>query len=863
MADKKVKYLIDYKKLGKHFETPRECIDTLYDEFRLHGIMYKGKVKVNYHTKHDVDKLKKFLKKYDADPKYIKEVLSVDESYDLSVKNNDIAMAKLSLNDNKKIDESFDHVEDGVQQIEINDIAELIPSRVKMGKRVIIFLYDKLVSQFASIIKRTIPGIYDRMVSVRWDVLKREIEENGNGRIDAEFFDAQGDAPVFVIVFHDDSINDLIIDDELPRLYSMVVIGGERSTPVYGPFEPDEVGYPGENDDVDYQEQVDEAAGDPDERRGRPNAVPKLDRRMKMSDKDMRELGYTGPTVHSEDALAQCIGKGNLLVWQMTGTGAGNLLRDLCDDYTFNAGTEDVGDTVLINVRSARDEEIQEDLDTNPGFVIFDRILSVGEEKAMEILDMAVEAGLDGKIIAIANINGNVEPNMVSEDFLSRFESEGYSGIIEYDPELDGDDDDYDGIDEMYESMSQKRKKAINESKTNTNKNMDLKDRSRRLSLNERFDDDETSVENTRPTHDQLLEQVLELKKNSYPDGKYDGNGFVKSVLNLLHESGLSTVDVRKDPEYADIFVEQLFNTVSLEETYSYFKKGNEDHLDEAEKVDEAEKAPKSENGNKSVDGKKLKEYKLVELKDLLQAKKDKLKELKKELKAAEKAGKGADKVQKLIDKVNAEIEMIKSEIAFRKANKMNESVRGNFSKYAKIYESEDISEGDDDDNDDAADDADKAEDADADKDDAADDADDKKDDEKDSDSKDNDVPMTAVLVKVAKEDVDKAKKQMIDAGVEEDDIDVVEGDEDADEVEIKVDANSIMALKDWLDTKGIDLEEKLGGEIVPPDEDGAEDSDDSSDDDSADDSQDDSEEGDGLDLDNMNFDDIFGDEKE
>jgi len=568
----------------------------------------------------------------------------------------------------------------------------------------------------------------------------------------------------------------------------------------------------------------------------------------------------------------------------MAGTGAANLLRDFCDDYTFNNGVEDAGDTVLINARNARDEEIQEDLDTNPGFVIFDRLLSVGEERALEILDMAVAAGLDGRIIVVANINGNVEPNMVSEEFLSRFESDGYSGIIEYNPEFD--DEDYDDLDEsragaiaransahyneiihngwgniglsrgkgkMWESLSEKRKKAINESKTNTNKNMDLKNRSRRLSLNERFDDDETSVKNTRPTHDQLLEQVLELKKNSYPDGKYDGNRFVKSVLNLLHESGLSTIDVRKDPEYADIFVEQLFNTVSLEETYNYFKKGDEDHLDEAEK------APKSENGNKSVEGKKLKEYKLVELKDLLQAKKDALKELKKQLKAAEKAGKGAEKVQKLIDKVNAEIEMIKSEIAFRKANKMNESVRGNFNKYAKIYESEDISEGDED-KDDADDKADDAEaDADDKKDDA--DADDKKDDEKDSDTKDNDVPMTAVLVKVAKDDVDKAKKQMIDAGVEEDDIDVVEGDEDADEVEIKVDANSIMALKDWLDTKGIDLEEKLGGEIVPPDEDS--DSADDADADTNDSQGDEGDEGDSLDLDNMNFDDIFGDEKE
>ena len=51
------------------------------------------------------------------------------------------------------------------------------------------------------------------------------------------------------------------------------------------------------------------------------------------------------------------------------------------------------------------------------------------------------------------------------------------------------------------------------------------------------------------------------------------------------------------------------------------------------------------------------------------------------------------------------------------------------------------------------------------------------------------------------------------------------------------------MALKDWLDTKGVDLEEKLGGEIVPPE-------------------SDDDDKGSGdkePDFDDMDFDDIFG----
>ena len=47
----------------------------------------------------------------------------------------------------------------------------------------------------------------------------------------------------------------------------------------------------------------------------------------------------------------------------------------------------------------------------------------------------------------------------------------------------------------------------------------------------------------------------------------------------------------------------------------------------------------------------------------------------------------------------------------------------------------------------------------------------------------------------------------------------------------------------DWLDTKGVDLEEKLGGEIVPPE-------------------SDDDDKGSGdkePDFDDMDFDDIFG----
>ena len=81
---------------------------------------------------------------------------------------------------------------------------------------------------------------------------------------------------------------------------------------------------------------------------------------------------------------------------------------------------------------------------------------------------------------------------------------------------------------------------------------------------------------------------------------------------------------------------------------------------------------------------------------------------------------------------------------------------------------------------------------------------------------------MTAVLLTVNKDDADKCKDEMIDAGIAEDDIEILdaEDDEDTDTVKIKVDVNSVHELKDYLSGKGIDLEEKIGGEIIDDEED-------------------------------------------
>ena len=419
------------------------------------------------------------------------------------------------------------------------------------------------------------------------------------------------------------------------------------------------------------------------------------------------------------------------------------------------------------------------------------------------------------------------------------------------------------GVQESARTMSGVRRRKINESKLNMRSNRLNESRGRRKAdanlAGRRFVDmlvNETGYNaSNQPNPEEYCNMLLNVKNFVINESNgYDGKKFVDLASYLTHKK-LGMAGVTKKAGYSAVVGDKMFNTPSLDESVRYF--GRALRLDEAVDVNSGNRdnrndriarrgyavseaarqsAPKSDFGARSVDGVKLKEYKLSDLVDLLADRKARLADQKKYLRS-EKDERKAARIQKLVDKLQNEIDMIKNEISFRKKNKMNESVRSRFGRYRRVFESD----GDDDKSGDGFEDMFK---------DIEDDDPDagKKDDDSDKKSGDGDdndeVPMTAVLVKVAKEDVDKAKRQMIEAGVEEDDIDVVDNDDDDDEdVEIKVDANSIMALKDWLDTKGVDLEEKLGGEIVPPE-------------------SDDDDKGSGdkePDFDDMDFDDIFG----
>lgn len=188
----------------------------------------------------------------------------------------------------------------------------------------------------------------------------------------------------------------------------------------------------------------------------------------------------------------------------------------------------------------------------------------------------------------------------------------------------------------------------------------------------------------------------------------------------------------------------------------------------------------------------------------------------------------------------------------------IDESVSQRFAKYRKLYEedSADISEEDDEDKSDDSKDSDEGSDDSEGSDENQ--SDDSENSDEGSDDETVDVPMTAVVLTVKKDDADKCKDELIEAGIPEENIEIIEGEDDDEDSQIKVDADSVKELKDYLSGKGIDLEEKIGGEIID-DEEGEEDSEGS--DESGEDSGEEGGEDDQLDFD-KEFGDLFGDEE-
>ena len=198
----------------------------------------------------------------------------------------------------------------------------------------------------------------------------------------------------------------------------------------------------------------------------------------------------------------------------------------------------------------------------------------------------------------------------------------------------------------------------------------------------------------------------------------------------------------------------------------------------------------------------------------------------------------------------------------------IGESVTSKFAKYRKVFEAasevlnekgEEEEEGADDSFDDIFGDAEGEEPAKEEGDEAEADAEGEEGDANADEEDTEDVPMTAVLLTVNKDDADKCKDEMIEAGIAEDDIEILEEEDDEDTVKIKVDVNSVHELKDYLAGKGIDLEEKIGGEIVDDEEDEEKEGSESEEDEEKKDGEGDEEDP----FADMDFGDIFGDDEE
>ena len=179
-----------------------------------------------------------------------------------------------------------------------------------------------------------------------------------------------------------------------------------------------------------------------------------------------------------------------------------------------------------------------------------------------------------------------------------------------------------------------------------------------------------------------------------------------------------------------------------------------------------------------------------------------------------------------------------------------NESVAERFARLRKMFESDCVTEDEDEDKDNGEEGSEE--------DSKAKEAGEKEDDSENdtNDEEDQDEDMKAVIISVKKGDEDKCKDELIDAGISEDDIEILDADEDAENIDIRIDVNAVMELKDYLAKKGIDLEEEIGGEIVGDDEESEDSEDKENDEENA--------EGEGdEDFDFDNLGDIFGAEDE
>ena len=853
-------YVIDWKKLGggDKFSSARDCVDVMYDEFRLNACVRGGKISVRTNSDREVDKIKRFMRKYGADSAYIDSVIGsvnprvrrkTDESVMAGTKNKMPArMAKYTLN------EKFDHRSDGVLAVSAAELVRMIPALLRNGKKVVAFVFDGLVDDVRKVLAKNIPSLQGKVGVTTFDKLVDACTREGlSGTVSEITPDIYVNDPVrnvFITTFHDDGVNYVKFSPDFGRKCACFVVGADMTDGVQVTRRPDSVSH---RDPIGnwYKDRIKWNDGVPVDDQGVQESA------RTMSGVRRRKINESKLNMRS-NRLNESRGRRNA-----DANLAGRRFVDMLVNETgYNASNQPNPEeycNMLLNVKNF----VINESNGYDGKKFVD-LASYLTHKKLDMSGVTKKPGYSAVV-------GDKMFNTPSLDESVRY----FGRALRLHEAVDVNSGNRNNRDKMFNTPS------LDEVWTRDGRwharSVDVNGDDRDDRLNKYFPDGirfadmlltQTGYnDHNQPNPEEYCDMLLNLKNFVINKSNgYDGQRFVDLASYLTHDK-LHMFRIRTKPGYSEVVGPKMFNTPSLDVSVRYFslyfdrdfnliplggavnnKKytvtmttnpKTKQFSDSSYAVSEAARqtAPKSDFGAKSVDGVKLKEYKLSDLVDLLADRKARLADQKKYLRS-EKDERKAARIQKLVDKLQNEIDMIKNEISFRKKNKMNESVRSRFGRYRRVFESD----GDDDKSGDGFEDMFK--DIENDDPDAG-----KKDDDSDKKSDDGDdndeVPMTAVLVMVAKEDVDKAKRQMIEAGVEEDDIDVVDNDDDDEDVEIKVDANSIMALKDWLDTKGVDLEEKLGGEIVPPDSDGDDDGKGS----------DDKE----PDFDDMDFDDIFG----
>ena len=193
------------------------------------------------------------------------------------------------------------------------------------------------------------------------------------------------------------------------------------------------------------------------------------------------------------------------------------------------------------------------------------------------------------------------------------------------------------------------------------------------------------------------------------------------------------------------------------------------------------------------------------------------IRDLKAEIKERTKAGRAVKALEARLAKLEKTLECLMGRCEKdTKETNINESVSSRMARLRRLFESEDAVVEDEDAtvsekaDEESADETEKEETVDAEE--------SKENDEIESnDDEYENVEMKAVVLTVLCKNVDEVKDAMVKAGVAEDDITLpdTEDCEADDKVDVKVDVNSIDALKEYLTGVGIDIEEELGGEIV------------------------------------------------